>query len=360
MRGIELRFFLIQAFKICQLARTVMNPFSGKKMRAITLIVCLSLQSCFFEHRPKPDPLFKLTSTANIDYKPLQALLREHQWKAADRTTFQILLKISQREAEGWLSQAAVERLDCEDLHTLAWLWNYYSDSRFGFIQQQQIWESVGGVVGNYTPEIAEKFGDRVGWRRQGQWKTYEKLNFSNRAAEGHLPATTGNGVSGGVWNGVASITHRLKYCHLVDALTSQQWVTADVKTLQLLNPYRADTRSATASLLINKIPCFELQEIDRLWLKYSNNRFGLSVQTALLKATGHDPKEVNLDHYAQFERAVGWFQLNHRENGYNGVDPQTIPRGRFPYQIGHSYETFGSGFNRTWRLDLNPNCGFF
>ncbi|WP_254566807.1 GUN4 domain-containing protein [Oscillatoria sp. HE19RPO] len=351
---------LIDAFRIKGLTLTVIPPCSGEKIRAFALIVCLSLQSCWFEKPPKPDPEFKLTSTANIDYKPLQALLRERQWKAADRATFEILLKISQREAEGWLSQADVETLDCEDLHTLAKLWNYYSDGRFGFIQQQKIWESVGGVIGNYKPEIAEKFGDRVGWRRQGQWKSYEKLNFSNWAAEGHLPATTGNGVSGGVWNGVASITHRLKYCHLVDALASQQWVTADWKTLELLEPYREDTRSATASLLINKIPCSELQEIDRLWLKYSNKRFGLSVQTAFLRATGNDPNEVNWDHYAQFEKAVGWFQFDHKDMSYNGVEPQTVPPGHFPYRIGYSYYTFGSGFNRTWRMGLDPTCGFY
>ncbi|MCT7970744.1 GUN4 domain-containing protein [Laspinema olomoucense] len=352
--------FLIEAFKIWRITQPITPPCSGKTIKAVALILGLSLQSCLFEQPPKPDPQFQLTSTANIDYKPLQALLREHQWKAADRATFQILLKISQREAEGWLSQTDVEKLACEDLHTLAQLWDYYSESRFGFIQQQKIWESVGGIVGNYTPEIAEKFGDHVGWRRQGQWKTYEQLKFSKSAPEGHLPATTGNGVSGGVWNGVASITHRLKYCHFVDALASQQWVTADWKTLELLDPYREDTRSATASLLIGDIPCSELQEIDRLWLKYSNKRFGLSVQTAFLKTTGNDPKELNWDHYAQFERAVGWSGVHHQEDSYNGVDPQTIPRGHFPYRIGYSYFTLGSGFHRTWRLDLNPNCGFY
>ncbi|MCT7968242.1 GUN4 domain-containing protein [Laspinema sp. D1] len=351
--------FLIDAFKIGRLTHMGIPPCSGKTIRAVTLILGLSLQSCGWEPSSKPDPVFQLTSTANINYKPLQALLRNQEWKSADRETFQILLKISKREQEGWLSQADVEQLDCEDLHSLAKLWNYYSDHRFGFIRQQQIWESVGGVVGNYTPEIAEKFGDRVGWRRQGQWRTYEKLNFSKSAPEGHLPATTGNGVSGGVWNGVASITHRLKYCPMIDALRQKQWVEADWKTLEVLEPYREDTRSATASLLISEIPCFELHEIDRLWRKYSNNRFGFSIQTPLLKASGNNPEELNGENYAQFEKKVGWSSLPYRENDYNGVDPLTIPLGHFPYRIGYSYETFGSGFNRTWRLSLNPDCGF-
>ncbi|MCT7961433.1 GUN4 domain-containing protein [Laspinema sp. D1] len=351
--------FLIEAFKIGRFTQRIIHPCSGKTIKAVALILGLSLQSCWWKPSPKPDPVFQITSTANIDYKPLQALLRNQEWKSADRETFQILLKISQREQEGWLSQADVEQLDCEDLHSLAKLWNYYSDHRFGFIRQQQIWESVGGVVGNYTPEIAEKFGDRVGWRRQGQWRTYEKLNFSKSAPEGHLPATTGNGVSGGVWNGVASITHRLKYCRIIDALRQKQWVEADWKTLEGLDPYREDTRRATASLLISEIPCSELQEIDRLWRKYSNNRFGFSIQKPLLKAAGNNQKELNWENYAQFEKKVGWSSLPYQENDYNGVDPLTIPLGHFPYRIGYSYETFGSGFNRTWRLSLNPDCGF-
>ncbi len=354
-----LKQWVIGIFIRDRLTPIVIPPGVGKKIRAIVLILGLSLQSCEFEQPLKPEVVSPLTSTANINYKPLEALLRNREWKAADRATFEILLKISQREAEGWLSQADVEKLDCEDLHTLANLWNYYSDSRFGFIQQQKIWESVGGVVGQYTPEIAEKFGDRVGWRRQGQWRTYEKLNFSKSAPEGHLPATTGNGVSGGVWHGVASITHRLKYCRMIDALRQNQWVEADWETLEVLQPYREDTRSATASLLISEIPCSELQKIDRLWLKYSKNRFGFSIQTSQLKATDNKPGELNWEHYAQFERAVGWSSNHFQEDFYNGVEPQTIPLGHFPYRLGYSYETFGSGFNRTWRLSLNSDCEF-
>ncbi len=359
MKSMGLKRILIEAYKICRFTRPIIHSCAGKTMRATVLILGLSLPSCVWETGPKPDPGFSLISTANINYKPLQSLLRDRDWKAADRETFQILLKISQREQEGWLSQADVEQLDCEDLRSLAYLWDYYSDNRFGFIQQQEIWESVGGVIGNYTPEIAEKFGDRVGWRKQGQWRTYDTLNFSKSAPKGHLPATTGNGVSGGVWNGVASITHRLKYCRIIDALRLKEWVTADWKTLEVLAPYREDTRSATASLLISEIPCSELEEIDRLWRKYSNNRFGFSVQSSLLKARRNNSEELNEEDYAEFEKQVGWSSLPYKDDGYNGVDPLTIPLGHFPYRLGYSYETFGSGFNRDWRLSLNPDCGF-
>ncbi|HEY9879143.1 MAG TPA: GUN4 domain-containing protein [Leptolyngbyaceae cyanobacterium] len=328
-------------------------------------LLSFTLQSCSvlrlpWIQSPKPDPSFELTSTAGVDYAPLQTSLKRQRWQDADRETFRALLKMSSRETEGWLDRASVEALSCTDLHTLARAWDYYSDGRFGFIRQQQIWEELGGVVGSYTPQIAEQFGDRVGWRQKGEWLTYDQLNFSKKASEGHLPATTGNGVSGGVWGGVPAITHRLKYCQLADALAQGQWVKADWETLTLFDAYRLpEEDSPDPSPLIHQdIPCHELKAVDQLWLKASNGRFGLSVQTDILKKTGNIPGELHWRRYEAFEKAVGWV-IDVREDTYNGADPQTIPVGHFPYRLGYSYITYGSGFDRTWRLALDPSCGF-
>lgn len=329
--------------------------------RLMVLIGFWSFQACQFGgQQPKPDPVFNLTSYTNINYQPLKQLLTENRWKEADQETFQILLKLSNRQAEGWLGKKDGSGLACEDLQTINRLWNYYSDGRFGFSQQEKIWTSLGGIIGEYTPDIAEKFGDRVGWRKGGQWLKYEQLNFSPRAPQGHLPATTGNGVSGGVWNGVASITHRVKYCAVIDALATGQWIKADWKTLELFEAYRIpieDRPYIPASLVISEIPCSELQGVDRLWVKYSGGRFGLSVQGKILKASG-DSSETLEDRYKTFEQAVGW-PIRPRDMSYETGDPKTIPLGHFPYRLGHSYDTFGSGFNRTWRLSINPECGF-
>lgn len=348
-----------------------MKAIAGCKLRryrwsrAIAFLVSLGLPACQFLRPPvvappaKADPSFKLASTAGINYQSLQTLLRQRQWQAADQATFRILLQIRNREAEGWLSQADVAALDCEDLHTLAQLWDYYSDGRFGLIRQQQIWESLGGIVGQYTPELAERFGDRVGWRKGGQWLTYNQLHFSDQANEGHLPATTGNGVSGGVWGGIASISHRLKYCRLTDALARRRWVEADWETLQLFDAYRVVDKTSPdpAPLYISHIPCHELKAVDQQWLKYSQGRFGLSVQTRILKATGNHAEKLHWRRYEQFEQMVGW-RIDPRVDDFNGMNAKKIPLGHFPYRLGYSYETFGSGFNRTWRLNVNPQCG--
>jgi hypothetical protein len=157
--------------------------------------------------------------------------------------------------------------------------------------------------------------------------------------------------------------THQLKYYPLIHALADRQWVRADLETLNLFETYRFPKEKETyldspAPLYLSAIPCDELKAVDKLWLKYSDGRFGLSVQTRILKATGNDPKKLHWERYAQFEKAVGWPHID--SDHYDRADPKTLPQGHFPYNLGFSYETYGSGFNRTWRLEFNPDCGFY
>lgn len=165
--------------------------------------IALGVQSCQFESDP----------TSKIDDTRLTQHLQSQNWRAADAETLQLILKTSERAAPGWLARSDVENLDCNTLLQIDRLWEQYSQGRFGFEQQRRIWVSVGGTVGEYTPDIAEKLGDRVGWRTQGKWRDYNDLDFSAQAPAGHLPATTGNGVSGSVWGGVAAIGWRLQDC---------------------------------------------------------------------------------------------------------------------------------------------------
>jgi GUN4-like len=181
-------------------------------------LLALSVSSCQFESE----------KTQPINYTPLIQNLQTENWRSADAETLQLLLNISHRTTEGWLSPAAVEKLNCEALVQIDRLWAEHSQGKFGFNQQRLIWLSVGGTVGQYTPELAKKFGDRVGWRTQGKWRTYDTLNFSTQAPKGHLPATTGNGVSGRVWGGVAAIGGRLQYCRSEMAIAVRHEYYAD------------------------------------------------------------------------------------------------------------------------------------
>lgn len=121
-------------------------------------------------------------SEVGMDYRQLTKLLETGKWRKADEHTWEILLQISLREDEGWLTAADIDSLPCTDLGTIDRLWQEYSSGRFGWTVQQQIWESVGG---NYT-----ELCDRVGWRVKDNWKYYDELSFSENAPPGHLPVT--------------------------------------------------------------------------------------------------------------------------------------------------------------------------
>ena len=121
-------------------------------------------------------------SEVGMDYRQLTKLLETRKWRKADEHTWEILLQITLREEEGWLSAADIDSFPCTDLRTIDQLWQHHSNGRFGLSVQQQIWESAGS---QYT-----EFCDRIGWRVKDNWKFYEELSFSDNSPPGHLPIT--------------------------------------------------------------------------------------------------------------------------------------------------------------------------
>ncbi|MBE9065867.1 GUN4 domain-containing protein [Leptolyngbya cf. ectocarpi LEGE 11479] len=382
------------------------NHASRKNLQLWISILTLSLvgiQSC----------RLKINKKQTHNLTPLLQQLDTSNWRAADAETLRLLLSISDRTAHGWLSPSDIATLDCNLLVKIDQAWTTHSQGRFGFNQQRLIWQSVGGTVGQYTPEIAEKFGDRVGWRRQGQWKKYGTLNFSSQAPNGHLPATTGNGVSGSVWGGVATLSQRFQYCRheiaisqarqdyyaicdrnpdqqhcrlkdaaerwgetqdwgntgiptllnqLEQSLAQQQWIAADKITRTLLDRYRrANFAEFGSSASHELIPCYLLQATDELWTHYSQGHFGLSAQDQVLASLKH-AKLNSVNPTVSRREALGWPQRQSSEQynpSFDQVAPQQVPKGYYPYDMGYSYGTYGSGYSEAWRFNLNPTCGF-
>ena len=60
-------------------------------------------------------------------------------------------------------------------------MWVKYSNGKFGFSVQRKIYQSLGGTR-SYDKKIWEAFGDKVGWRRGGQWFYYQDITFDNKA----------------------------------------------------------------------------------------------------------------------------------------------------------------------------------
>ena len=128
-----------------------------------------------------------LVSSRGIDYTKLRDLLAQGKWKEADQETTDLLLRVSNREKEGWFREEDVKNLSCEDLRTMDKLWVAYSRGKFGFSVQREIYQSLGGTR-EYNSDIYDKFGERVGWRVNGGWIYYKDVTFDQKARTGHLP----------------------------------------------------------------------------------------------------------------------------------------------------------------------------
>jgi serine/threonine-protein kinase len=133
----------------------------------------------------------ELKSDVGMDYKKLRDLLKAGKWKEADQETVRVMLAVTKREKEGWLDVKSVDIFPCADLRTIDQLWLKYSDGKFGFSVQKRIYKGLGGTR-EYNSDIWEKFGDKVGWRKEGNWLYYSDITFNKQAPEGHLPQCAG------------------------------------------------------------------------------------------------------------------------------------------------------------------------
>ena len=125
--------------------------------------------------------------TSNMDYRKLRDYLAQGKWKEADEETIRVMLAVAKREKEGWLDEGSIDNFPCADLRTIDQLWVKYSDGRFGFSLQKRIYKGLGGTR-EYDSDIWNKFGDKVGWRKGGNWLYYKDVTFDKKAPEGHLP----------------------------------------------------------------------------------------------------------------------------------------------------------------------------
>jgi len=145
------------------------------------------------------DELTLVSHASGTDYRNLQQLLSAQNWKDADKETYSIMLKISEREDKGWLDDGDIRKLTRYDLHIINQLWVKYSDGKFGFSIQKQILQNH------------QQFTARCGWIEniaKNELIKYEDYNFTLDANRGHLPSTP-RIVGLGLKNS-KEITHRL------------------------------------------------------------------------------------------------------------------------------------------------------
>ncbi|WP_373530587.1 GUN4 N-terminal ARM-like repeat domain-containing protein [Nostoc sp.] len=135
------------------------------------------LLSCF------PEGIVPLKSECGINYNFLQQLLALQDFQAADRVTIEKMCELSGLGAvqRKWLYFTEVENSSAVDLQTINNLWLVYSEGKFGFSVQREIWLSLGKNWDNFWPKI--------GWKEGNKWTRYpNEFTWDLSAPRGHLP----------------------------------------------------------------------------------------------------------------------------------------------------------------------------
>lgn len=137
----------------------------------------------------------------------LISLLKDRNWKEANEETAKILLRLAEKQLDDSLNNEDIKKLPVEELKTLDRLWSTYSNGRFSWLVQKQIWQELGGRVRVYDLQIYEKWSKKVGWRVVNEWLPYIELDFTDEAPVGHFPAISLKWSSwGSAWCGIETV----------------------------------------------------------------------------------------------------------------------------------------------------------
>jgi|GEM_PF-6272064 len=152
---------------------------------ALLLLACRAPDRSQTHIQPAAVPAPPALTTAEpaavkVDYAFLEQQLAAGDFNGANQETWKILRQLSPQPTPD-------NPFPCADLHRLDRLWIRYSDGRFGFSVQQQLWQQeTANRNGQWIGDAVYRFCDRIGW---GSCElAYNQANFSLAAPIGHLP----------------------------------------------------------------------------------------------------------------------------------------------------------------------------
>lgn len=130
-----------------------------------------------------PNGIVKLTSEKNIDYNDLQQLLIDQKYQEADVLTRVKLCELAGETAiqRKWVYFTEVDKFPIKDLQLIDLLWQVYSEGKFGYKIQRQMWLSFGK---DYT-----QLWEKLKWKSGNKWTKYpQEFIWDLNAPTGHLP----------------------------------------------------------------------------------------------------------------------------------------------------------------------------
>ncbi|MDB9453367.1 GUN4 domain-containing protein [Dolichospermum circinale] len=131
-----------------------------------------------------------------------------------------------------------------------------------------------------------------------------------------------------------------IKYGKLQDLLAAEDWVAAEYETLKVMALFTKllEEKYSLGEDDIDNFTSEDIRTIDQLWLKYSNGKFGISVQKRIYHGLG-GTRTYNEKIVEAFTNKVGWKKggkFIQRQKG--DFDIKALPKGSLPVIIGSFY----------------------
>jgi eukaryotic-like serine/threonine-protein kinase len=139
-----------------------------------------------------------------------------------------------------------------------------------------------------------------------------------------------------------------MDYTQLRDLLKAGEWKQADEETERVMLAVCGREKQGWLDVEhIDNFPCSDLRTIDQLWLKYSNGRFGFSVQKRIYQSLG-GTREYDSKIWEAFGDRVGWKKKEEWLYYSDLTFDLTAPQGHLPlWQGGGIFYMLSGLFSR-------------
>nr|YP_009392803.1 hypothetical protein [Caloglossa intermedia]ARW61365.1 hypothetical protein [Caloglossa intermedia] len=131
-----------------------------------------------------PNGITEFRYYLDTKYKELNNALKEKKFQKADEITKNYLIQLAQENIKvkrKWLYFTDIHSIPPYDLFFIDLLWKIYSNSRFGFSVQRNIWLSCNKNWGIFL--------EKINWNQENKIKRYpDEFTWNTSATKGHLP----------------------------------------------------------------------------------------------------------------------------------------------------------------------------
>ena len=164
----------------------------------------------------------------------------------------------------------------------------------------------------HYNSRISQRVNDAIlaGMEIEPENRTPTVLNFRENlglVVQQPINFDIQQPINVETFHGTSLQTSNMDYRKLRDYLAQGKWKEADEETRRVMLAVAKREKEGWLDVEdIDNFPCADLRTIDQLWVKYSDGKFGFSVQKRIYQSLG-GTREYNTEIWEKFGDKVGW-----------------------------------------------------